>query len=621
VGQVDLVVVPDEDGPEHATRLPATLAAAMPYVFVESTLPLALIDADGRLAAVNASFASLVGRPSAGLFGTRLADLVHPDERLAHVASLAQLLGGRLRSDQLDARLLGPEGTVRPVTLYRNAVDDPETGRPFGLVAVHDATPPPGSDRTETLVAVARRLVEHVGDDRAVADVIVQALAEDVGDLAVVWLVDEDRDVLVATAGWHRDPARRDALDAMLSGQPRRRNEGIIARVIGLEHLLRLDPSDVELHRPALHPSTSAYIEEFGLSALVIAPLRAGGPVIGVIATARDRGGSGYNDEEVSLIARLAEITGPALVGPVAVTPPNDSEHAQAVLDAMSVGAAVLDVHGTVIEVNASWREAVTLGGPVCATVGQDFLLAAVRAEASGVVGAVELVSATRELLAGSRPQFAGDCGHNRADGAEAWFHLEVTPLSAGGAVVTQVDVTERKQLEIALAHEATHDALTGLPNRTLLADRIELALIRDRRAGLRTAVLYCDLDHFKEINDEHGHDYGDAVLRAVAERFTDAIRASDTVARMGGDEFVVLIEAVTSVDEALVVADKLVVSLIEPERDDPGHQTPLLPGVSVGVALSNVESTADSLMREADAAMYAAKQGGRSRVEIADDR
>jgi diguanylate cyclase (GGDEF)-like protein/PAS domain S-box-containing protein len=619
---VNLVVLSDESEPERSTLLPAALASAMPLIFVESTLPLAILDADGRLLAVNSGFATLVGRNAAGLTGERYADLVHPDDRLTHLASWGALFGGRLHSDQVRTRLTRPDGTALTVVIYRNVIAAPGSATPLGVAAVHDETRPEGADRAKELAAVARRLVETLGDDEGVANAMATGLAEAVGDLAAVWLLDEEHDLLLPAGGWHRDPTRRAALESILASGPRGRSEGLIARVVGLERMLRLNPSDVDLHRPALHPSVAPYVDAYGLAALVIVPLRSEDRVVGVLSVARDRGGSAYDDDDVHFVTLVAELAGQALqharrlAGRAEAT---EHAHAQAVLDAMSVGTCVLDAPGRIIGVNAAWERAVERGGPIRATVGDEFAAACAAAESEGVLGGKELMSAARELLDREGETYDGDCGYHREDGTEAWCHIEITPLVAGGAVVTQVDVTERKQLEIALAHEATHDALTGLPNRTLLADRIELALIRDRRAGLRTAVLYCDLDHFKEINDEYGHDYGDAVLRAVADRFTDTIRASDTVARIGGDEFVVLIEAVGSVEEALVVADKLVLALIEPDREVQPRM-PLLPGVSVGVAMSTMSSTADSLMREADAAMYAAKKGGRSRVEIAGD-
>jgi diguanylate cyclase (GGDEF)-like protein len=127
--------------------------------------------------------------------------------------------------------------------------------------------------------------------------------------------------------------------------------------------------------------------------------------------------------------------------------------------------------------------------------------------------------------------------------------------------------------------------------------------------------VLFCDLDDFKQINDNYGHDTGDAVLCTVAHRFAGTVRASDTVSRIGGDEFVVLIEAVSDVDEALIVAEKLAQSLHEPVDD-----TPPLPGVSVGVALSHEGATAESLLRASDATMYSVKQSGRGHVSVADE-
>jgi diguanylate cyclase (GGDEF)-like protein len=248
-------------------------------------------------------------------------------------------------------------------------------------------------------------------------------------------------------------------------------------------------------------------------------------------------------------------------------------------------------------------------------------------AAATGVLGAVEVANGVREVLQGVRDEFAGDCAYpwvNRSgEPDETWLHVHASRLTPTRedtrlmVVVDHQDITDRKVLEARLSYEATHDPLTKLPNRTLLLDRVEQALVRDRRAGVRTAVLFCDLDYFKQINDQFGHDGGDAVLRAVAQRFGRTVRASDTVSRIGGDEFVVLVESVSDLDESLLVADKLVLSLQEPPSSETSL-TPPLPGVSIGVALSQEDSTAESLLRDADAAMYTAKQTGRSRVEAA---
>lgn len=165
------------------------------------------------------------------------------------------------------------------------------------------------------------------------------------------------------------------------------------------------------------------------------------------------------------------------------------------------------------------------------------------------------------------------------------------------------------------LAHQATHDHLTGLPNRALLLDRLGVALDRLRRKSGTLAVMFVDLDHFKSINDTLGHNAGDGVLADLAGRLVAALRPGDTVARYGGDEFVVICEDVM-VDEAREIAKRLISAALVPL---PGGLE--AGGASVGIALTDrAAETPAAIIRAADAAMYKAKQAGRARVEI-DDR
>ena len=187
------------------------------------------------------------------------------------------------------------------------------------------------------------------------------------------------------------------------------------------------------------------------------------------------------------------------------------------------------------------------------------------------------------------------------------------------GAAVTWVAVVEssgdRNLLEV-LSHQALHDHLTGLPNRALLEDRISQALSRAARSGTLVAIAFLDLDHFKLINDTQGHADGDALLRAVAERLSSTVRSGDTVARFGGDEFVVVCEEVANADEATQVADRLRKVLELPVHL--GGED-IYVSASLGVALGSPSSTPEELLRDADAAMYHAKVEGRDRTELFD--
>ncbi|MEY2553023.1 MAG: hypothetical protein QOC57_883, partial [Ilumatobacteraceae bacterium] len=167
---------------------------------------------------------------------------------------------------------------------------------------------------------------------------------------------------------------------------------------------------------------------------------------------------------------------------------------------------------------------------------------------------------------------------------------------------------------QAALTKQATHDALTGLPNRALLVERIGLALSEAKRSRRCTAVLFVDLDRFKQINDTQGHSAGDVVLRTVADQLTSIVRPHDTVARIGGDEFVVLAANVESQSQAVDIGARLVTEL-NTGVGESGHV-----GASVGIAISvEGRGTAEVLLNEADKAMYQAKSLGRGRLEVYD--
>jgi diguanylate cyclase (GGDEF)-like protein len=171
-------------------------------------------------------------------------------------------------------------------------------------------------------------------------------------------------------------------------------------------------------------------------------------------------------------------------------------------------------------------------------------------------------------------------------------------------------DITDRKRAEEELTRRATHDTLTGLPNRALIRERLHTALQRSRRSGLNVALLFIDLDGFKLINDTHGHEAGDAVLKTVSSRLLAQVRPGDTVARLAGDEFVVLCEQV----EQPIVMSVLAIRINDILRQPMGFKdNNLFVTGSVGVAIGNGGThTADDLLRYADTAMYAVKERGR---------
>lgn len=181
-------------------------------------------------------------------------------------------------------------------------------------------------------------------------------------------------------------------------------------------------------------------------------------------------------------------------------------------------------------------------------------------------------------------------------------------PLAKGGFVTTYLDVTEQRRQQALIAHLAHHDPLTDLPNRVLMLDRLSQALARVKRGDVM-ALFYLDLDRFKPVNDTYGHAVGDALLVEVAKRFKAATRETDTVARVGGDEFVVLQSGVRLVSDIEVLADRLVQSVSGDYRIG-GHSLDI--GVSIGIAIAPVDGfDPDELMKKADKALYRCKARG----------
>jgi diguanylate cyclase (GGDEF)-like protein/PAS domain S-box-containing protein len=178
-----------------------------------------------------------------------------------------------------------------------------------------------------------------------------------------------------------------------------------------------------------------------------------------------------------------------------------------------------------------------------------------------------------------------------------------------------QAEIVERRQAQARVHHMAYHDALTGLPNRALLSDRLDRALLSARRDGMRLALLFIDLDRFKTINDSLGHLAGDHLLKEVAQRLCRVVRASDTVARLGGDEFVVLVPGVRVAEECGLVGDKIIEALAAPIEFE-GRSLHISPSIGICLYPDDGDDAA-SLMRKADAAMYYAKAAGRNNYQF----
>ncbi len=259
----------------------------------------------------------------------------------------------------------------------------------------------------------------------------------------------------------------------------------------------------------------------------------------------------------------------------------------------------------------APWATAVAEGRPVTVVVATDPTVAEARdallAAGAGAVWAVPVADQATDRPLGALVTF-------HSEGRAPTEHERGTIAQAGHLAAIAL---ERFDAESRLAHQALHDTLTGLPNRTLLLDRLGHALARAGQLDEELAVLFIDLDRFKVVNDGLGHGAGDQLLIGFAERLRSIVRPDDTVARFGGDEFVVLSERPDGSRTILAIADRLEDSLSAPFLIDDGREVYLT--VSMGLAVGRGPS-AEVMLRNADAAMYRAKERGRNRLEVFDE-
>jgi diguanylate cyclase (GGDEF)-like protein len=276
-----------------------------------------------------------------------------------------------------------------------------------------------------------------------------------------------------------------------------------------------------------------------------------------------------------------------------------------ALLDGLEAPTCAIDQARRVVTVNAAMRTGSDL--PLVGLPGHRLS----RRGEDGTAAPVELLAGVDDVLDGRLPRFELECeGRNGR-----WWSVRATPLPAdAGAVVTQVDVTELKRAQQQLSVASLHDSMTGLPNRTLLRDRLEQAFGYAARTQCRVAVALLDLDRFKLVNDTHGHASGDAVLVAVAERLTGACRPSDTVARVSGDEFVVA-WIVDERHQPEVFAQRLVTAVaLAGAVEGPSVGVT----ASLGLAVSGPGESVDDVLWAADEAMAVAKARGGAQVQCA---
>lgn len=293
---------------------------------------------------------------------------------------------------------------------------------------------------------------------------------------------------------------------------------------------------------------------------------------------------------------------------------------ARGLLDALEAPTCAVSADSRIVAVNLAWDTFMMQNGGDSERCGEgnSYLEACdlVRGDTAEGAVASEVGSGLREVLAGRVDRYETSYPCHGPD-VERWYSVRITPAEVdgfGGAVISHVDVTDMHNVQRALSHQALHDALTGLPNRLLLTDRLGQALLDGTRRGREIGVAFVDLDHFKRVNDSFGHGAGDALLIQVADRLSEHMRASDTLARLSGDEFVVVWRDLNSAEEATLLSERLAEALKPPF--DLGTATVTV-SASIGAVIGRPLEGVEDLLKAADAAMYEAKRRGGGRVRV----
>lgn len=277
------------------------------------------------------------------------------------------------------------------------------------------------------------------------------------------------------------------------------------------------------------------------------------------------------------------------------------------VMRCMNEAVAVMDEHFHFIRVNSSFSK--VSGYSEAEAVGQDASIL------NGEQHEPEFYQQARQQIL-AQESWSGEMWQRRKDGTDFLCAMQCNAIQEPGSgrklyVLVTNDITERRRIEKELRYLANYDPLTNLPNRTLLSERLSRAIVQARRQNTRLALLFMDLDNFKDINDSLGHAMGDRVLRSVARRMQEVIGIEHTLARVSGDEFVAILEHIEHADEADACAQRILTAFDAPLRIDERHSFTISPSIGISLFPDHAQVPTD-LMKHADTAMYRAKAAGK---------
>jgi diguanylate cyclase (GGDEF)-like protein/PAS domain S-box-containing protein len=569
-------------------------------LFEQAQAGMAFAGLDGHITTVNPAFCQLVGYSDAELRNLSLLDITYAEDVPAVQEALRLMLAGDDEGPRLEQRYTRKDGDSVWVDVTTRIVRGPDN-RPTYLQTV--AVDIRDRKRAEVLqaarFAVTQALVTSPGWEKAAPSVLEGLCRALDWELAEYWEVDSERETMHFVTAWKRPGRDTSSYELTAPQTSYRRGEGLAGRV--WESGAPVSVPDVS----ADDSPRSAAAAAAGLRGIVGFPVRSGRRVVGMIAlhTWAPR------DLDEGLLAVMNDVgsqIGEFVERKRAELALQESEkRMRSVLDNVSDGLATIEQSGLIESANPAVVKLFGYAEPELVGQQADVLIATTHR--SAFVNYLE-----RRLKLDIQVSGIHETMGKRKNGSLFPLEFVVSSMQIGSRhlfIATLRDISERKAHTDALEYQALHDALTGLPNRSLFGDRLRQALLAARRNQKMFGVLLLDLDRFKDINDALGHDRGDSLLQEVTARLRGVLRATDTIARLGGDEFAVLTTDAKHPDDIVATARKILAALEGPFAiADQMVET----GASIGIAMYPLHGDDPStLLRRADVAMYVAKRSG----------
>ncbi len=566
---------------------------------------IAIIDKRGSLVYANPAGERMFGYPEVNYVGQSALDLVHPDDQERAMTALMRDLEEPGTYPPGSYRLrVGPDRWRLFEVRATNCLEDPTVK---GVIIVgRDVTDATKVQRSLEMLSEVNRALVHAHDEQKLLSDICRTIVE-VGGYAVAWVGFVEDDELRTVR-----PVASSGNVSHLSITPITTADDVFAPgPIGVAISTRSTQVTADISQLRVHPAGRDGAIEQGLLASCVLPLDVNGEIVGVLEVCSAES-SPFDDAEVGLLQELADSLAYGL-GRIrdAISLTVSEERYRSLASASPIG--ILEV-GDASDVKYANPRACEIAGvdmeSLLGTLWIDVVhpddQAGLLTEITSLDDDTQNFTARFRIL---RPQ--GDIRHVFMSAAAK------ETRSDSDWVVTVVDESEEVHAHEELTHQALYDSLTDLPNRALFLVRLRQELAWAEREHENIAVLFLDLDLFKIVNDSLGHDAGDAVLQEVSQRFLATIRGAETAARFGGDEFMFIIRNVRQVDDALQAARRILDSLNSPVAF--GDQNLQVTG-SIGIVIPGRGADAETVLRDADTAMYQAKSAGRNRFELFDE-